>query len=154
MLFGLYNVQVFDMIDDEPVSPFVRLNPDLSVHFLGSGGGEDYTVDVNAESRETGVFEEVPPSVEEAFRRSMVLVVTGTRGLQASARTRYLWSIRLRFQSLAIFRSCKFRTSYCMRSSELWASQRRGQSLIFNFDRGCPVHGILHGELRGCLLEF
>jgi hypothetical protein len=67
------------MIDGEPVSPFMRLNPNLSRHFLGSGGGEDYTVDVDAESWEMGDFEAAPPSVEEAFRHSMVPVVTGTR---------------------------------------------------------------------------
>jgi hypothetical protein len=44
------------MIDGEPVSPFVRLNPDISGHFPGSLGGEDCTVDVDAEYLETGVF--------------------------------------------------------------------------------------------------
>jgi hypothetical protein len=66
------------MIDGEPVSPFMRLNPDLSSHFPGSGGSEDYTVDVDVESRETSVFEAAPPSMEEAFRHSMVPAVTGT----------------------------------------------------------------------------
>jgi hypothetical protein len=66
------------MIDGELVSPFVRLNPDLSGHFPGSGGGEDYTVDVDAESQETSDFEAAPLSVEEAFRHNMVPAVTGT----------------------------------------------------------------------------
>jgi hypothetical protein len=79
MFFGLYNVQVFDMIDGELVSPFVRLNPNLSGHFSGSGGVEDYTVDFDAESREMGDFEAAPPSVEEGFRHSMVPTVMGTR---------------------------------------------------------------------------
>jgi hypothetical protein len=79
MLFGLCNVQVFDMIDSEPISPFVHLNPDLSSHFSGSGGGQDYTVDVDAESREMGDFEAAAPSMEEAFRHSLVPAVTGTR---------------------------------------------------------------------------
>jgi hypothetical protein len=79
MLFGLSNVQVFDMIDGEPISPFVLLNPNLSGHFPGSCGGEDYTVDVDAKSRETSDFEAAPPSMEEAFRHSMVPAVTGTR---------------------------------------------------------------------------
>jgi hypothetical protein len=79
MLFALCNVQVFDMIDGEPVSPFLRLNPDLSSHFPDLCSAKDYTVDVDAESRETGVFEAVPPFVEEAFLRSMFPAVTGTR---------------------------------------------------------------------------
>jgi hypothetical protein len=79
MFFGLCNVQVFDMIDGKLVSPFVRLNPNLSSHFSGSGGVEDYTVDFDAESREMGDFEAAPPSVEEAFRHSMVPTVMGTR---------------------------------------------------------------------------
>jgi hypothetical protein len=78
MLFGLCNVQVFDMIDGKPISPFVRLNPDLSGHFPSSCGGEDYMVDVNAESLETVVLDAAPHSVEEAFRHSMVSVVTRT----------------------------------------------------------------------------
>jgi hypothetical protein len=67
------------MIDGEPVSPFVRLDPNLSSHFSGSGGAEDYTVDFDAESREMGDFEAAPPSVEEAFRHNMVPTVMGTR---------------------------------------------------------------------------
>jgi hypothetical protein len=78
MMFGLCNVQVFDMIDGEPVSPFVRLNSDLFGHFSSSCGGEDYTVDIDVESRETGVFEAAPSFVEEAFRHNMVPAVTGT----------------------------------------------------------------------------
>jgi hypothetical protein len=79
MFFGLCNVQVFDMIDGEPVSPFVRLDPNLSGHFSGSGGAEDYTVDFDAESREMGNFEAAPRSVQEAFRHSMVPTVMETR---------------------------------------------------------------------------
>jgi hypothetical protein len=79
MFFGLCNVQVFDMIDGEPVSPFVRLNSNLSGHFLDSGGTEDYTVDFDAESQEMGDFEVAPPFVEEAFPHSMVPTVMGTR---------------------------------------------------------------------------
>jgi hypothetical protein len=67
------------MIDGEPISPFVRLNPNLSSHFSGSGGAEDYTVDFDAESWEMGDFEAAPPTVEEAFHHSMVPTVMGTR---------------------------------------------------------------------------
>jgi hypothetical protein len=67
------------MIDGEPVSPFVRLNPNLSGHFSGSGSVEDYTVDFDAESREMGDFEAAPLSMEEAFCHSMVPTVMGTR---------------------------------------------------------------------------
>jgi hypothetical protein len=79
MFFGLCNVQAFDMIDGEPISSFVHLNLNLSGHFSGSCGAEDYTVDFDAESREMGDFEAVPPSVEEAFRHSMVPIVMETR---------------------------------------------------------------------------
>ena len=77
MLFGSYNVQVFDMIDGKIVSPFVRWNPNLSGNFPNSSGGEDYTVDIDAESLETIVLEAEPHAIEEAFRQSMVPAVTG-----------------------------------------------------------------------------
>jgi hypothetical protein len=61
------------MIDGEPVSPFVCLNPSLSDHSSGSGGAEDYMVDFDAESREMGDFEAAPllwkrPSITAWFQ--------------------------------------------------------------------------------------
>ena len=69
---------VFDIIDGELVSPFDRWNPDLYGDFPDSGGGEDYMVDIDAESLETVVLEAEPPVVEEAFYQSVVPMVTGT----------------------------------------------------------------------------
>ena len=67
MLLGSCNVQVFDMIDGELVSPFGRWNPNIFGNFPDSGGGEDYTVDVDVESLEMVILEAKPPIVEGAF---------------------------------------------------------------------------------------
>jgi hypothetical protein len=56
----------------------VYLNPELPSNVLGSGGGEDFTMDVDAELLETFVLKAAALSVKEAFRQSMVLAVTQT----------------------------------------------------------------------------
>ena len=84
MLFELCNIQVFDMIDGKPVSPFMHLNLDLFGQFPDSSGGEDYTVDVDAGSLEMVVLEAAPLAVQEAFHHSMVPVVMETSMMATS----------------------------------------------------------------------